>query len=142
MSAVGVTDALVEAIGSDAYDLIVANYANADMVGHSGVWRATIEALEVVDRCLGRVIDAVMAADAASVAAGGPGALLCVTADHGNADDMRDATGAPITAHSLNPVPIVLGGRRRARPPAAGRRPGRRGADPAGDRRRSAHRRA
>ena len=110
MSAFGVTDALVDAIESDTYDFIVANYANADMVGHSGVWRATIEALEVVDRCLGRVIDAVMAADAASVAAGGHGALLCVTADHGNADDMRDATGAPITAHSLNPVPIVVAG--------------------------------
>ena len=65
MSAVGVTDALVGAIESDAYDLIVANYANADMVGHTGVWPATIEALEVVDRCLGRVVDAVMAADAA-----------------------------------------------------------------------------
>ncbi len=110
MSAVGVTDALVEAIGSDSYDLIVANYANADMVGHSGVWPATIEALEVVDRCLGRVVDAVMATDASSVAAGGPGALLCVTADHGNADDMRDASGAPVTAHSLNPVPIVMAG--------------------------------
>jgi 2,3-bisphosphoglycerate-independent phosphoglycerate mutase len=110
MSAVGVTDALVEAIGSDSYDLIVANYANADMVGHSGVWPATIEALEIVDRCLGRVVDAVMASDASSVAAGRPGALLCVTADHGNADDMRDASGAPVTAHSLNPVPIVMAG--------------------------------
>ncbi|HEY8198379.1 MAG TPA: 2,3-bisphosphoglycerate-independent phosphoglycerate mutase [Candidatus Limnocylindrales bacterium] len=110
MSASGVTDALVDAIGSGTYDLIVANFANPDMVGHSGVWAATIEALEVVDRCLGRVIDAVMAADASSVAAGGPGALLCVTADHGNADDMRDASGAPVTAHSLNPVPIVVAG--------------------------------
>ena len=110
MSASGVTDALVDAIGSGTYDLIVANYANPDMVGHTGVWPATIEALEVVDRCLGRVIDVVMAADASSLAAGGLGALLCVTADHGNADDMRDASGAPITAHSLNPVPIVVAG--------------------------------
>ncbi len=110
MSAEGVTDALVEAIGSDRYDLIVANYANPDMVGHTGVWAATIEALEFVDRCLGRVIDAVMAADASSVATGGHGALLCVTADHGNADDMRDASGAPITAHSLNRAPIVVAG--------------------------------
>ncbi|HVQ21864.1 MAG TPA: 2,3-bisphosphoglycerate-independent phosphoglycerate mutase, partial [Candidatus Saccharimonadia bacterium] len=110
MSALGVTDALVEAIESETYDLIVANYANADMVGHSGVWQATIEALEVVDRCLGRVIDAIMEADAASVAVGGQGALLCVTADHGNADEMRDAMGAPITAHSLDPVPIVVAG--------------------------------
>ena len=110
MRAEGVTDALVEAIESDTYDFIVANYANPDMVGHSGVWPATIEALEIVDRCLGRVIDAVMAADAASVGAGGRGALLCVTADHGNADEMRDRSGAPITAHSLNPVPIVFAG--------------------------------
>ena len=110
MSAEGVTDALVEAIDADAYDLVVANYANADMVGHTGVWSATIAALEVVDACLGRVVDAVLAADARSIAAGGSGALLCVTADHGNADELRDATGAPVTAHSLNPVPIVLVG--------------------------------
>ena len=110
MSAEGVTDALVEAIDTDDYDLIVANYANPDMVGHTGVWPATVTALEVVDGCLGRVVDAVLAADARSIAAGGRGALLCVTADHGNADELRDEAGAPVTAHSLNPVPIVLAG--------------------------------
>ncbi|MET1232107.1 MAG: 2,3-bisphosphoglycerate-independent phosphoglycerate mutase [Candidatus Limnocylindrales bacterium] len=110
MSAEGVTDALVEAIESDAYDLIVANYANPDMVGHTGVWPATIAALEVVDACLGRVVDAVLAADTRTSAKGGAGARLCVTADHGNADEMRDPAGAPVTAHSLNPVPIVIVG--------------------------------
>jgi 2,3-bisphosphoglycerate-independent phosphoglycerate mutase len=75
------------------------------MVGHTGVWPATVEALEVIDACLGRVvaaIDVVCARDA-----GGPGAALFVTADHGNADELRDAAGNPVTAHSLNPVPIV-----------------------------------
>jgi 2,3-bisphosphoglycerate-independent phosphoglycerate mutase len=108
MSAAEVTERLVDAIRSGSYDLIVANYANPDMVGHTGVWPATIAALEAVDTCLGRVADAVLAADIRSVADGG--ALLCVTADHGNADEMRDAAGAPVTAHSLNPVPVVFVG--------------------------------
>ena len=109
MSAPGVTDALVDAIGSDRYDLIVANYANPDMVGHTGDWDATVAALEVVDGCLGRVIDAIAALEAADPS--GPGPLLIVTADHGNADEMRDPDGHPVTAHSLNPVPIVVRGR-------------------------------
>jgi 2,3-bisphosphoglycerate-independent phosphoglycerate mutase len=99
MSAGGVTDALVEAIAGGAYDFIVANYANADMVGHSGVWDATVSAVEYVDECLGRV-----------VAAMPPAGLLCITADHGNADEMRDLAGDPMTAHSLKPVPIVIVG--------------------------------
>jgi len=110
MSAAGVTDAIVEAIESGAYDVIMANYANPDMVGHTGVWEATVEACTFIDTCLGRVADALLAVDAASVAAGGPGALLVVTADHGNADVMRDAEGHPVTAHSLSPVPILLAG--------------------------------
>jgi 2,3-bisphosphoglycerate-independent phosphoglycerate mutase len=105
MSAPGVTDGLVAAIESDRYDFIVANYANADMVGHTGVWPATITALEVVDACLGRVVRAIDAASART--ADRPGAALIVTADHGNADELRDASGNPVTAHSLNPVPIV-----------------------------------
>jgi 2,3-bisphosphoglycerate-independent phosphoglycerate mutase len=109
MSAPGVTDALVGAIASDSYDLIVANYANPDMVGHTGVWPATIAALETIDRCLAQVVDAV--AQVENSAPGGPGALLVITADHGNADEMRDASGNPVTAHSLNPVPIVAIGR-------------------------------
>ena len=109
MSAPGVTDALVEAIGSGRYDFIVANYANPDMVGHTGVWDATIRALGTIDTCLARVvakIDAVEAVDPA-----GSGAILAVTSDHGNADELRDPLGAPVTAHSLNPVPLLIAGR-------------------------------
>ncbi len=109
MSAPGVTDALVEAIESRTYDFIVANYANPDMVGHTGVWDATIAALATIDACLARVVEATERVEAADPA--GPGALLAVTADHGNADELRDAEGHPVTAHSLNPVPLVLVGR-------------------------------
>ena len=109
MSADGVTDALVEAIGSGRYDFIVANYANADMVGHTGIWDATVSALEFLDGCLARVVAAVEAVDAGDPTA--PGAVLLVTADHGNADELRDRDGRPVTAHSLNPVPLVLVGR-------------------------------
>jgi 2,3-bisphosphoglycerate-independent phosphoglycerate mutase len=115
MSAEGVADAVVEAIGSDAYDFIVANFANPDMVGHTGVWDATIAALATVDACLARIVIALEASDAADP--DGPGSLLIVTADHGNAEEMRDTAGNPVTAHSLNPVPIVAIGRA-----AAGRR--------------------
>jgi 2,3-bisphosphoglycerate-independent phosphoglycerate mutase len=109
MSAVGVTDSLVDAITSSRYDFIVANYANPDMVGHTGVWAATTAALEVIDGCLARIVAAVDAVDASDPAAAG--ALLAITADHGNADELRDAEGQPVTAHSLNPVPFVLVGR-------------------------------
>jgi 2,3-bisphosphoglycerate-independent phosphoglycerate mutase len=110
MRAVGITDALTDAMASRDYDLIVANYANPDMVGHTGNWAATIAALEVIDACLGRIVDAIAGLGAADPAA--PGALLAITADHGNADELRDAGGNPVTAHSLNPVPFVLVGRR------------------------------
>jgi 2,3-bisphosphoglycerate-independent phosphoglycerate mutase len=109
MSASGVTDALVAAIESGTYDLIVANYANADMVGHTGVWEATIEALAALDRALARITAAIEAREIAEP--DGPGAILAITADHGNADDLRDPAGLPVTAHSLNPVPILLFGR-------------------------------
>ncbi len=109
MSAAGVTDALVEAIASGRYDFIVANFANPDMVGHTGVWDATVAALEVVDGCLARIVAAIVDVDAGDPTA--PGALLAITADHGNADELRDADGRPVTAHSLNPVPFVLVGR-------------------------------
>jgi 2,3-bisphosphoglycerate-independent phosphoglycerate mutase len=109
MSAVGVTDALVEAIGSDRYDFIVANYANPDMVGHTGVWEAAVAALGIIDACLARIVAAIDAVDGADPLA--PGALLAITADHGNADELRDADSRPVTAHSLNPVPFVLVGR-------------------------------
>ncbi|HET7029747.1 MAG TPA: 2,3-bisphosphoglycerate-independent phosphoglycerate mutase, partial [Candidatus Limnocylindrales bacterium] len=109
MSAAGVTDALIEALATDHYDLVVANFANADMVGHSGVWDATVSAVETVDGCLGRIEAALDGLDALDP--GGPGSLLAITADHGNADQMRDAAGEPVTAHSLNPVPFLLAGR-------------------------------
>ena len=109
MSAAGVTDELVGAIESGRYDFIVANYANPDMVGHTGVWAATIAALEALDACLGRVADALERVEAADPA--GPGAVLLITADHGNADQLRDAAGNPVTAHSLNPVPLLVAGR-------------------------------
>lgn len=111
MSAGAITDALVEAIESDAYDFLLANYANPDMVGHTGRWEATVAALRFLDGCLDRVARAVLGIDARSAAAGGPGSLLCITADHGNADVMRDPSGRPVTAHSLSPVPILLAGR-------------------------------
>jgi 2,3-bisphosphoglycerate-independent phosphoglycerate mutase len=109
MSAPGVTDALLEAVATDAYDLIVANFANPDMVGHTGVWAATVSACETIDACLGRIVAALDARDALDPAS--PGTLLAITADHGNADQMRDAAGNPVTAHSLNPVPFLLAGR-------------------------------
>jgi 2,3-bisphosphoglycerate-independent phosphoglycerate mutase len=98
MSAYEVTDKLVAAIGSDYYDLIIVNYANPDMVGHTGVMKAAVEAVEAVDVCLGRVRDAVERT----------GGLLLITADHGNIELMRDqSTGEPHTAHTLLDVPII-----------------------------------
>ena len=104
MSAVGVTDALVKGISSLDHDFILCNYANADMVGHSGSIPATIKAVETVDACLARVVEAAEKA----------GFTLLVTADHGNAELMIDPeTGGPHTAHTTNPVPfVVVGGDR------------------------------
>jgi 2,3-bisphosphoglycerate-independent phosphoglycerate mutase len=113
MSADGVTDELVIAIESGKYDFIVANYANPDMVGHTGVWDATIRALATIDACLGRVAAAVERVEAADP--DGPGAALLITADHGNADELKDADGKPVTAHSLNPVPLLAMGRQISR---------------------------
>ncbi len=99
MSAPEVTDRLVEAVDGGGYDLIVVNYANTDMVGHTGILAAAIAAVETVDRCLGRLEAAVRAA----------GGALLITADHGNAENMRDATtGQPHTAHTHNLVPVIL----------------------------------
>jgi 2,3-bisphosphoglycerate-independent phosphoglycerate mutase len=108
MSAAGVTDALVSAIEGDVYDFIVANYANPDMVGHTGDWDATVEALTFIDGCIERVLHAMNSRDRGRLEKGG--AILCITADHGNADEMRDEAGNRVTAHSLNPVPVVLVG--------------------------------
>jgi 2,3-bisphosphoglycerate-independent phosphoglycerate mutase len=99
MSAPEVTDKLVEAIDSGHFDVVVVNYANTDMVGHSGDLKAAIKAVETVDQCLGRLADAVKRA----------GGTLLITADHGNAEMMRDPkTGEPHTAHTTNPVPLIL----------------------------------
>ncbi|HEX3415941.1 MAG TPA: 2,3-bisphosphoglycerate-independent phosphoglycerate mutase, partial [Stellaceae bacterium] len=99
MSAPEVTDRLVEAIRSGRFDVIVLNYANTDMVGHTGRIDAATKAVEAVDICLGRLSEAVEQA----------GGTLVITADHGNAEMMRDPeTGEPHTAHTLNPVPFVV----------------------------------
>jgi 2,3-bisphosphoglycerate-independent phosphoglycerate mutase len=97
MSAFGVTDELVAHVESGAVDFVIVNYANADMVGHSGVLAAAVAAVEAVDACLGRVVDAVRAA----------GGACLITADHGNSDHMLEPDGGPNTAHSTNPVPFV-----------------------------------
>ena len=101
MSAPEVTDKLVAAVGSGKYDLIICNYANPDMVGHTGVMEAAIAAVECVDECLGRLRLAVEEA----------GGVLLVTADHGNVEQMKDPkTGEPHTAHTVLDVPIVVAG--------------------------------
>jgi len=101
MSAEPLTDKLVEAVEADHFDFILINYANPDMVGHTGSLEAAIKAVETVDTCLGRLVDAVLAAGGAAL----------VTADHGNCEVMRDPeTGAPHTAHTTNPVPCFLVG--------------------------------
>ena len=121
MSAPELTDKAVAAIDSAKYDLIVLNFANPDMVGHTGVLAAAIKAVETVDTGLGRIAEAVRQ----------QGGALLVTADHGNCELMKDpATGGPHTAHTTNPVPVVLVGGRADGDP--GRHPGRRRADPAG----------
>ena len=102
MSAPEVTDRLVEAVGSGRFDVIICNYANPDMVGHTGNMEAAVRAIEVIDECLGRVAVAVREA----------GGELLITADHGNAEQMCDReTGKPQTAHTANPVPFVYIGR-------------------------------
>jgi 2,3-bisphosphoglycerate-independent phosphoglycerate mutase len=101
MSAPELTDKAVQAIGSAKYDLIVLNFANPDMVGHTGSLQAAIKAVESVDTGLGRVAEAIAR----------QGGALLVTADHGNCEMMRDpATGGPHTAHTINPVPVLLAG--------------------------------
>ncbi len=99
MSAYEVTDRLVEAVRSGKFDLIIVNYANPDMVGHTGVMAAAIRAVEAVDSCLGRLREAVEQS----------GGVLIVTADHGNVEQMTDpVTGGPHTAHTLLDVPIIV----------------------------------
>lgn len=98
MSAYEVTDKLVPAIKSGKYDMIILNYANCDMVGHTGVFDAAVKAVEAVDDCVGKVVDAIKEM----------GGVALITADHGNADKMVDTDGEPFTAHTTNPVPFCV----------------------------------
>ncbi len=100
MSAYLVTDEVIKRIESGKYDVIVLNFANCDMVGHTGVYEAAVKAVEAVDECVGRVTDAVLKA----------GGAFLLTADHGNADCMVDSEGNPFTAHTTNPVPLLMAG--------------------------------
>jgi 2,3-bisphosphoglycerate-independent phosphoglycerate mutase len=99
MSASGIADAVIKAIGDPAFDLVVVNFANADMVGHSGKLEPTIQGVETIDLCLGRIYQTLRQR----------GGSMLITADHGNAELMIDlATGGPHTAHTTNPVPVIL----------------------------------
>jgi 2,3-bisphosphoglycerate-independent phosphoglycerate mutase len=101
MSAYEVADEAVKRVRSGAYDAMILNFANCDMVGHTGVLQAAIDAVEAVDACVGKVVDAIVQ----------NGGSALVTADHGNADQMVDEeTGAPFTAHTTHPVPLILAG--------------------------------
>ena len=100
MSAYEVTDKLVPAIESGKYDVIILNFANCDMVGHTGVFDAAVKAVEAVDTCVGKVTDAIAKM----------GGVALITADHGNADRMVDDDGEPFTAHTTNPVPFCVVG--------------------------------
>ena len=106
MSAYEVTEKLVDAINSKKYDCIILNYANPDMVGHTGNLEAAIKAIEAIDECVGKVVEAVEAQNG----------VLIITADHGNSEQMIDySTGEPHTAHTTNPVPLILVGMENAK---------------------------
>ena len=100
MSAQEVADKCVERIESGAYDVIILNFANCDMVGHTGVFDAAVKAVETVDTCVGQVVDATLKM----------GGIAMITADHGNAEQMTEPDGSPMTAHTTNPVPFILCG--------------------------------
>ena len=97
MSAVAVADEVVKAVESEAYAFVLVNFANPDMVGHTGVIPAAVEAVQTADRCLARVVETVDRR----------GGVCLVTADHGNAEVMLNADGTPNTAHTTNPVPLI-----------------------------------
>lgn len=98
MSAQTVTDTAIAAVAKGIYSLIVINYANPDMVGHTGKMDACVEAIETVDRCVGQLVESINKA----------GGTVIITADHGNAEYMRDENGKPWTAHTTNPVPFII----------------------------------
>ena len=101
MSAYEVTEEALKRLQSGKYDVMILNFANCDMVGHTGVFEAAVAAVEAVDACLGRVVDQVVSM----------GGMALITADHGNADQMYEPDGAPFTAHTTNPVPFIVAGR-------------------------------
>ncbi len=98
MSAFAVTDEVLKRLEQDQYDLIILNFANCDMVGHTGILSAAVKAVEAVDSCVGRVVEKVRSL----------GGTVVVTADHGNAEQMVDEQGEPHTAHTCNPVWLIL----------------------------------
>ncbi|KUP05190.1 phosphoglyceromutase [Bacillus coahuilensis p1.1.43] len=98
MSAYEVTDALLAEIQADNHDAIILNFANPDMVGHSGMLEPTIKAIETVDECLGKIVDLIIE----------KGGTAIITADHGNADEVITLAGDPMTAHTTNPVPVIV----------------------------------
>ena len=100
MSAYEVTDELLARLDSGKYDVVILNFANCDMVGHTGVFEAAVSAVEAVDTCLGKVVDKILSM----------GGRALITADHGNADQMYEPDGSPFTAHTTNPVPLLLVG--------------------------------
>ena len=97
MSAYGITDALVAELNKKKFDFICLNYANGDMVGHTGVYEAIVKAVKTVDECVGKAVEAAVANDYEVI----------IIADHGNADNALNPDGSPNTAHSLNPVPFI-----------------------------------
>ena len=102
MSAFLVTEELLKRLDTGKYDVIILNYANCDMVGHTGIFEAAVQAVEAVDECVGRVVDKILSMGGAAL----------VTADHGNADKMLDESAhVPFTAHTTNPVPLILAGK-------------------------------
>jgi len=100
MSAYEVTDEMLARLDSGKYDVIILNFANCDMVGHTGVFDAAVAAVEAVDTCVGKVVDKILSM----------GGRALITADHGNADQMYEPDGSPFTAHTTNPVPLLLVG--------------------------------
>ena len=101
MSAVEVTDKVIEKLDSKEYDVVILNYANCDMVGHTGVFDAAVTAVKTVDACLGKVVDKILEL----------GGNAIITADHGNADKMANDDGSPFTAHTTNKVPLIVVGK-------------------------------
>ena len=98
MSAPLVTEALLKALDEDKYDVVILNFANPDMVGHTGIMEAAVKAMETVDACAGKIVEKIQAQDG----------VICITADHGNLEKMQNEDGTPCTAHTTNKVPFIV----------------------------------